>query len=54
MMFKLFSTLGNLAKYVLDIYQYTSTVPTQFQKLVSHVIIVGVLASYNRCTDFFR
>ncbi len=38
MLIKLFATLSYLAKYVLDIIQFTFSVPTWFKKLVSYVI----------------
>lgn len=42
MLVKLFGTLSNLAKYVLDIYQYTRSVPTWFKNLVSCIHTCGV------------
>ncbi len=43
MLVKFFSTLSNLAKYVLDVYQFTSNVPAWFKKLVSHHVMSVIL-----------
>ncbi|XP_064381889.1 Fanconi anemia group I protein-like isoform X2 [Halichondria panicea] len=37
MLVKFFYTLSNLAKYVLDVYQFTSNIPAWFKKLVNLV-----------------